>query len=75
MQWNRASHFEFDGKSTETKTTIWSEFHIGENTIAEQILVSKEINQSKRGGLWESQSGIQVGKLTIWVGSFEIEKL
>ena len=75
MQWNRASHFEFGGKSMETKITIWSEFHIGENTIAEQILVSKEINQYKRGGLWESQLGIQVGKLTIWVGSFEIEKL
>ena len=43
--------------------------------IAEQILASEEINKSKRAGLWESQSGIRVGKLTIWVGSFEIEKL
>ena len=28
--------------------------------------------KSKRAGLWESQLGIQVGKLTIWVRSFEI---
>ena len=31
--------------------------------------------KSKRAGLWESQSEIWVGKLTIWVRSFEIEKL
>ena len=31
----------------------------------EQTLASEEINKSKRGGLQESQSGIQVGKLTI----------
>ena len=33
--------------------------------IVEQILASEEINKSKRAGLWESQSGIRVGKLTI----------
>ena len=32
-------------------------------------------NKSKRAGLWESQSGIQVRKLSIWVRSFETEKL
>ena len=31
----------------------------------EQTLASEEINKSKRGGLQESQSGIQVGKLTL----------
>ena len=36
------------------------------------ILVSEEINKSKRAGLWESQSGIWVGKLTVWVRSFEM---
>ena len=35
-------------------------------------LASEERNKSKRVGLWESQSGMQVGKLTIWVRSFEI---
>ena len=43
--------------------------------IEEQILASEERNKSKRAGLWGSQSGIRVGKLTIWVKSFEIEKL
>ena len=43
--------------------------------IVEQILASEEINKPKRAGLWEPQSGIQVGKLIIWVRSFEIEKL
>ena len=43
--------------------------------IVEQILASEEINKSKRARLWESQSGIRIGKLTIWVRSFEIEKL
>ena len=32
----------------------------------------EEKNKSKRAGLWELKSGMQVGKLTIWVGSFEI---
>ena len=31
--------------------------------------------KSKRAGLWESQQGICVGKLPIWVRWFEIEKL
>ena len=67
--------FEFDGKSVETVTIIWSEFPNGEKPIVEQILVSEEINKSKRAGLWASQSGIRVAKLTIWVTSFEVEKL
>ena len=37
-----------------------------------QIIASEEINKSKRAGLWESQPMIRVGKLTIWVRSFEI---
>ena len=64
------SRCEFDGKSMETETTMWSEFPNGGKAIVEQILVSEE-----RAGLWESQSGIRVGKLTIWIRSFEIEKL
>ena len=55
--------------------TTWSEFPNEGKAIVEQILASEEINKSKRAGLWESQSGIRVGKLTIWVRSFEIEKL
>ena len=75
MQWNGASCCKFNGKSMETETTTWSEFPNGGKAIAEQILASEERNKSKRAGLWESQSGIRVGKLTIWVRSFEIEKL
>ena len=75
MQWNMASYCEFDGKSMETETITWSEFPSGGKAIVEQILASEERNKSKRAGLWESQSGIRVGKLTIWVRSFEIEKL
>ena len=59
----------------EAQTTTWSEFPNGGKAIVEQILASEERNKSKRAGLWESQSGIRVGKLTIWVRSFEIEKL
>ena len=43
--------------------------------VVDQILASKKRNKSKRAVLWESQSGIRVGTLTIWVRSFEIEKL
>ena len=75
MWWNEASRCEYYGKSMETETTTWSEFPNGGKAIAEQILVSEEINRSKRAGLWESQSGIPVGKLTIWVKPFEIQKL
>ena len=60
MRWNGASRCEFDGKSMETEATTWSEFPNGGKVIVEQILASEEINKSKRAGLWESQSGIQV---------------
>ena len=59
----------------ETEATTRSEFLNGGRAIAEQMLVSEERNNSNRTGLWESQSEIQVGKLTIRVRSFEIEKL
>ena len=72
MQWNGASHWEYDGKSMETKTTT---FPNGGKAIVEQTLASEEINKSKRAGLWESQSEISLGKLAIKVRSFEIEKL
>ena len=48
---NRASCFEFDRKSLETETTTGSEFPNGRKAIVEQILVSEEINKSKRVGL------------------------
>ena len=44
-------------------------------SILEQVLASEEKNKSKRVGPWESQSRIWVGKLTVWVRSFEIEIL
>ena len=59
----------------ETKTTKWSEFLNWGKAFVEQTLVSEERKKSKRGGLWESQPGIRVGKLTIWVRLFELEKL
>ena len=73
MQWNGASLFKFNGKLKETETTTWSKFSNGGKAIVKQILASKEINKSKRAGLCESQSGIRLRKLTIWVMSFEIE--
>ena len=75
MRWNGASYCELVGKSMETERTTWSEFPNGGKAIVEQILASEERNKSKRAGLWESQSGIRVGKLTIWVRSFEIVSL
>ena len=67
MQWNRASHCEFDEKSMESEATTRSEFPNGGKAIIEQILASEERKKSKRAGLWESLSAVQVGKLTIWV--------
>ena len=60
--WNGTFPFKFDGKSMETKTTTWSKFPTGDKVIVEQIPGSDERNISKRAGLWESQSGICVGK-------------
>ena len=58
----------------ETEKITWSEFPNGGKAIAfaEQILMSELRKKSKQAGLWESQSGIRVAKLTIWVRSFEI---
>ena len=71
----QTSHCEFDVESMENERTTRSEFPNGGKAIVEQLLASEEKNKSKRAVLWESQSGILVGKLTIWVRSFEIEKL
>ena len=70
MQWNRASHFEFDGKSMETETTTWAESPTRGKAIVEQTLASEERNPKEQD--CESQFGINVRKLTIWVRSFEI---
>ena len=67
MQWNGASSFGFDSKSMETEATKWSEFPNVGKAIVEQMLASDGRNKSKRVGLWESQSGIQAGKTTVWV--------
>ena len=56
----------------ETETTTFPDRR---KAILEQILTSEEINKSKKAGQWELQLGIWVGKITIWVRSFEIEKL
>ena len=48
MRCNEAYRSEYDGKSMETETTIWSEFPNGGKAIVEQLLASEEINQSKR---------------------------
>ena len=72
MQWDGVSHSEFDGKSMETEATTWSEFPNGGKAIVKQILASEEINKSKRARLWESQSGMQVWKLTIWVRLLDV---
>ena len=71
----RGISFSVWQKVNGNKTTTWSEFPNWGKTIAKQILGSEERNISKRARLWKSQSGIQVEKLTIWVRSFEFEKL
>ena len=48
----------------ETETATSSEFPIGGKAIKEQILASEGRNNSKRAGMRESQSEIQVGNLT-----------
>ena len=73
MRWNRASCHEYDGKSMETETTTWSEFPVGGKLIVEQIIVWEERKKSKRAWLWESQSEIIVGKLSIWERSSEMD--
>ena len=49
MQYNKASPFEFDGKSMEAETATWG------RVVVEQILASEERNKPKRVGLWETQ--------------------
>ena len=51
--------------------TTTSEFTNGGKAMVEQILALEERNKSKNAELWESQSGIRVGKLTFWVRLFE----
>ena len=54
MQRNRASCFEFVGKSMETETTTWSEFPNKGRAIVEQIIASEERNQEEKD--YESHS-------------------
>ena len=75
MQWNRAPIGNLMESQRKNDTTTWSEFPNGGKAFVEQTLASEEKNKFKRARLWESQPGIWVGKLTIWVRSFEIEKL
>ena len=70
-----ACSFVFDRKRMKAETKFWSEFPNGGKAIVEEILASKERNKSRKAGLWESQSEIRVGKLDMWVKSFEIQKL
>lgn len=60
---NNQFPFKFKGKSMQTQTTKWSECNNRGEAIVEQKLGLEEIYKSKR--LYTSQSGIQVGKLTI----------
>ena len=60
---NRVSAFDCNRMSMKTEITTW----------LEQMLAPEEKNKPKRGGVWECQSGTWVGKLNIWVRSFEIE--
>ena len=75
MRSNSASCYEFDGKSTETETQTWSEFPNRGKAIIERILAAEERYKSKRAGLGESQSGIQVGKLIIWLRSISSTRI
>ena len=50
MPWKGASRFGYDRKSIEIVTS--SKIPNGGKAIVEQILVSEEINKSKRVGLW-----------------------
>ena len=68
--------FQSEGKPVKNFTARYKlESPNGAKAIVEQILVSRERNESNRAGLWVSQSGIQLGKLTIWVSVFEIGNL
>ena len=51
MQWNKASHCEFDRKSMETETTTWSRFPNEGKAIVEQTVASEERKKSKQAGL------------------------
>ena len=69
------SFSKFEGKSTETETTTWSELPNGGKATVEQILGLAKRKKSKSAGLWESLSEVQVRRLMIGVRSSEIEKL
>ena len=68
-------HPVFSLKENQLKLRQQLEFPKGGKTFLEQILASEVRNKSKRAGLWQSQSGIRVGKLTIWIRPFAIKKL
>ena len=48
-------HFDFEGKSKETKTTTWLEFLKRVKATIKQILGWQERTKSNRAGLWQSQ--------------------
>ena len=59
----------------EIEAATKSQFPYSGKGIVKQILASEEIVKSKKEtGLKELQSGIQAGKVIIWVRSFGLEK-
>ena len=65
MQWSGASCCEFDGKSMEMRkhhdqNSQWSESYCRTNSSI------RRNNKFQGTRLWESQSVIQLGKVTIW---------
>ena len=69
---DKSGHLILSLLESQTEITTWSEFRNGGKAIVEKIIALEERNKNKKAGLWESQSGIRVGKLTIGVRSFEI---
>ena len=57
----------------ENEMKTWPKFPNGGKVFVDQILASEERKKIKRAGLGHSKSGIQVGKLTISVRSFEVK--
>ena len=75
LRWQGVPFPKLTAKSTEADTITWSKLPWEEKASTEHSPGSEVRNKSRKVGLWVPESGMQVGKSTLWMKLRVIEIL